>query len=236
MKSLSRLSALRALGAPDKEKLEGFGLDKGERGLVLEASGSKKALILGDNTHGNMDRYVLDRADKKVYVVAPRYLGDFPYAEFRLKDSGLIRVTRPEMEKVLVGAEGKQKTLLQRHNATPQKAFWADETAPDKSRVLYANWVDKVNRLSVVEYLAPGKEPAGLKEVLVVAYQGKGKVLDELRLYRASTPPVAAADKGKPMVAAPKDAFARSRNSRVMVKINGNLLDEILRDLKSVLE
>ena len=235
MKSLGKLSAMRALGAPGKEKLEGFGLSKDDKSLVLEATGTKKALTLGDNTYGNMDRYVLDRADKKVYVVAPSYLGDFPYAEFRLKDSGLSRVQRTEMEQVVVGAEGKQKTLLQRHNNTPQKAFFADPSAPDKSKVQYANWVDKVGRLSVVEYLAPGQEPKGLKEALVVAYRGKGKTLDELRLYKAASPPAPAADKAK-MATPVADAYAKSLHTRVMVKINGNLLDEIMRDLKSVME
>ena len=235
MKSLGKLSALRALGVPGKEKLEGFGLNKEERSLTLEATGTKKALTLGENTYGNMDRYVLDRTDRNVYVVAPRYLGDFPYAEFRLKDSGLSRVQRAEMEQVVVAADGKQKTLLQRHNSTPQKAFFADPSAPDKPKVMYANWVDKVSRLSVVEYMDASDEPRGLKEVLVVAYRGKDKTLDELRLYKA---PEAAAPVLDQQKAAPPipDAYARSRHSRALVKINGTLLDEIMRDLKSVME
>ena len=234
MKSLAKLSAMRSLGKAEGKKLEGFGLKKGDRGLVLEFKGSKKELNLGDNTYGNMDRYVQDKADGRVYVVEPRYLGDFPYAEFRLKDTGLTRVERVEIEKVQVAAKDKKKVLVQRHNNTPQKAFWSDEAAPDKSRLLYGNWVDKLTRLSVAEYLPPDEAPKGLTEVLAVAYRGKGDTLDEVRLYRGP-PAMPAADKGKPR-AVTADAYAKSRHTRALVKINGTLLEEILRDLDSILK
>lgn len=237
MKSLAKFSALRALGPAEGKKLEGFGLHKKDRGMTLAWRGSNKALVIGDNTYGNMDRYVKDGGDGRVYVVAPRYIGDFPYAEFRLKDSAISRTERVKMERVELAAGGKKKVLLQRHNNTPQKAFFADESAPDKAQQLYANWMDKLNRLSVVEYITPGSEPKGLTEALVVTYRAKGKVLDLVKLYKAPVPVLPVIDGKKAAPApVPVDAYARSLHSRVLVKINGTLLDELLRDVDSILK
>jgi len=180
-----------------------------------------------------MDRYVLDRGEGKVYVVAPRFLGDFPYAEYRLKDSGISRVERVKIEKVEVRARGKTKVLVQRHANTPQKAFWADPAAPDKAKLLFANWMDKLSRMSVIEYLPADKEPAGMTTELTVEYLGDGKALDEIRFYRPAASAAPADDKQKPT---PKHAYARTTHSRALVKINGTLLDEILRDVDAILK
>ncbi len=233
MKGLANMTVLRSLGAVSAAQLKEFGLTGSKKTLTLKSGSATRVLVLGSNTFGNMDTYIQDKQDGRVYVIRPRLISDFPHAEYRLMDRELHTFKRKEIEKVVVAAGAGKKVLLQQNRRAPAKAFWADESAPRKRKELYNNWMDKLGRLSVMEYVAAGKAPTGLKEELAVQYFDAAKSLGQLRLYSAAGQ---APKPGAKLTAPGKDFFARTGNTRGLVKVSGPMAGEILRDAAGVLK
>jgi len=169
MKGLAQLSAIRSLGIVSKEKLETFGLSQSKGRLMVSSGSDKREFVLGKNTYGNMDSYLQDKQDRRVYVVRPQPIQDFPYAEFRLKDRDLLSFEPKEVERAEVLHKGKKKAMLQQNRRDSAKAFWADVAAPQKRKVLYGNWMDKLKRLNVLEYVSADKAPKDLQQELVIS-------------------------------------------------------------------
>ncbi len=232
MKGLAKLSVMRSLGTVPADKLKAFGLQGSKKSLVLKSGGMTRELTLGSNAHGSMDRYIQDKQDGRVYVIRPRLLADFPYAEYRLMDRDLHGFVRKEIEKVVISGKAGKKTLVQQNRRTPASAFWADEAAPRKRKELYGNWMDKLSRLSVLEYVA-NKKQSDLTEELTVQYFGAAKNLGQLRLYSAAG---LAPAPGKKLASPAKQYYARTGSTRALVKVSGPMAGEILRDAAGVLK
>ena len=233
MKGLAQLSVLRSLGTVSADKLKAFGLTNSKKSLLLKSGSMTRNLVLGSNTFGNMDTYIQDKQDGRVYVIRPRLIADFPYAEYRLMDRDLHGFERKEIEKVVVSTKTSKKVLVQQNRRTPSKAFWADESTPRTRKELYSNWMDKLSRLSVLEYVPGGKQPAGFKEELAVQYLGATKTLGQLRLYSANS---LAPAPGKKLAPPTRQFYARTASTRALVKVSGPMAGEILRDAAGVLK
>ena len=233
MKGLAQLTVLRSLGIVSADKLKAFGLTSSKKTLTLISGSMTRNLVLGANTFGNMDTYIQDKQDGRVYVIRPRLVADFPYADYRLMDRDLHSFERKEIEKVVVSTKAGKKVLVQQNRRAPSGAFWADEATPRTRKELYSNWMDKLTRLSVLEYVAADKQPPGLREELAVQYLGPTKSLGSLRLYSAAgTAPVP----GKKLAPPSRQYFARTGTTRALVKISGPMAGEILRDAAGVLK
>lgn len=236
MKSLSQLKALRVLGKVEAARLKEFGLAESKKSLRLEGGGATRTLILGDNTYGSMDTYVLDKGDGQVYVLRPSYLQDFAYAEFRLMDRELVGFQRSDVERVTLKAKGRSKVLLQRERSQPDKVYWADPANPDKKNEQYANWMDMVYRLNPLSFVGPDEKITDLKEILSLTYEGTGKTLDTLTIYETSGPPSATPAPGSAPQQASREVLARSGHTRDLVRLSLPMVDEVSKDLDSLLK
>jgi hypothetical protein len=234
MKGLSTLAAVRSLGVvTDAEKLKAFGLEGSKKTLTLVAGSSPRVFVLGGNTYGNMDTYLQDKQDGRVYVVRPRLLQDFLYAEFRLVDRMLHAFDPVDVERATVTAPSGKKELVQQNRRDPAGSYWAEAATPEKKKDFYRNWMTKVMRLSGLEYVAPEKKLEGLKLLVTMEYFGGGKRLGECRLYKLQTlvPKVAGSTE-----TGAGDYYAISENSRAMVKLSRPLGEEIERDIGNLMK
>ncbi len=234
MKGLASLSAVRSLGPiSDPEKLKAFGLEGSKKTLTLVSGSSPRVFVIGGNTYGNMDTYLQDKQDGRVFVVRPRLLQDFLYAEFRLVDRMLHAFDPVDIERAIVTAPAGRKELVQQNRRDPAGAYWADAATPDKRKDFYRNWMSKVMRLSGMEYVQPGKKLEGAKLLVTLEYLGGGKRLGECKLYKAQTmiPGVAGSTE-----TGAGDYYAISENSRAMVKLSRPLGEEIERDIGNLMK
>jgi hypothetical protein len=235
MKALSNMTAIRSLGMVEPAKLEAFELAKSEKTLTLVTGSSPRTLIVGGNTFGNMDVYIQDKQDKRVYVVRPRQLQDLQYAEFRLVDRQLHPFPGADVERAMIATGKAKKTLVQQNRRDPANAYWADEAAPEKRKEFYRNFMGKLLRLQALEYVPPKTKPDNLTEILAVTYQVVGGKRGFLRLFRRDT----AAKLPVPAPGAPggeKEYYAVTDNTRGQVKLSSRLADEIARDIDNLMK
>jgi hypothetical protein len=233
MKSLASLSAVRALGQVDAEKLKAFGLADRKKSLTLVSGSSPRIFYIGGNTYGNMDTYVQDKEDGRVFVVHQRLLQDFLYAEFRLVDRVLNTFEPRDVERAAITAKGSTKTLVQQNRRLASSAYWADEASPEKRKDFYRNWMSKVLSLRVAEYTEPDKKLDGLEEVVSLVYWNGPKKIGFLKLFKkaALIPKVAGStEEGA------GDYYALTDTTRAYVKLSRPSGDELARDVASLMK
>lgn len=232
IKGLSSLAAIRSLGNIDGEKLKSFGLADSKKTLTLTAGSVQRVFVIGGTTFGNMDTFIQDKGDGRVYVVRPRLLQDFLYAEFRLMDRELRSYEPADVERVVVSGEGKKKTLIHRNQRSVTDSYWADEATPDKRKEFYVNWMARMLGLRTAEY-ETGKAPSDMKEVLSVDFLGTGKKLGYLKVFKHQglIPKVAGStDEGA------GDYYALSEHTRGYVKLSRAPAEEVVRDIAGLMK
>lgn len=233
VKSLAELNAVRSLGMISGDKLKSFGLHESKKTLTLVTGSTPRTFIIGDNTYGNMDIYIQDKQDRRVYVINPRSVQDLKYAEFRLMERELHGFNNTEMDRVLFKTDKGQKTLVQKNRRTPATAFWADAEAPDKGKDFFKNWMSKLSRLRATEYAKQADKLEGLTEKLSAEYYLGGKKLGYLKLYQLGASVPAGAPKGKN---GDDEYYAQTENTRAKVKLSRRLGEEVVKDLENLLK
>lgn len=234
MQTLSRLPAIRALGAVGREKLAEFGLTSPATTLTLRGGGATRTFVVGGRTYGNNDLYLLDQSDGHVYVVRPAPVQDLLNAEFRLADRQLHRFELADIDRVVIRASEGEQTLRQHEARVPGKAFWTVASAADQSRgkELVGNWINKLGRLQVLDYVGPDEPTDGQKERLRVDYfDGRKRVGFIEVLQRALLVPGTVA--GLP--GGSYEYFARSEHTRRLIKLSRPLVEDLERDLAAVI-
>ncbi len=231
MEGLAGLSAIRSLGKVDSDKLKSFGLAESKKTLTLVSGSTPRVFVIGDNTFGNSDTYLLSKDDGRVYVIRPRLLQDFLYAESRLMERELKSFRITEVDRVVATAGKQRRALLQKNPSEPANAYWVDEAAPEQRKDFYRNWFDKLNRLRAVEYVPERNKITGLTPVFELSYFGNGKPKGALKVLKKATliPGVTGA--------APTgggDYYVESTHNRTQVKISKHLGDELARDIKNL--
>jgi hypothetical protein len=232
LKLLMSFTAVRSLGTVDKEKDKAFGLVESKKQLTLTTGSSSRTFKVGGTTFGNMDLYIKDAQDGRVYVIRPRLLQDLQYAELRLMARELHDFEAQDVERVVISAKGKKKAIVQRNVKDPGGAFWADEDTPEKKKEIYKNWMEKVSGLQILEYLKEKDQPVGLKPVLELDYSGRGRALGHLTLLRID-PPAGTTPKGNQAFG---EFYARSEASRVLTKLQRAQAEEAARDIDAILK
>lgn len=227
LKLIYPLRARRHLGTPSEGELKGFGMDKVSTTLTLEC-GASTTLELGGSTFGNGDLYGRRKGDTSLVLLDGRLSKDLQSAEFNFMQKALHGFVLKHVDEARVSVNGASKRLLQRNRQTPDQAAWVDAARPDQRNELYDNWLTRLSRMTVREYLAtnavPGSElsPAQtqIKEIAVVEYFLDGVHQDKLTLVRA----------GDDMT----HYYARSESTRNWVSVSEIVAQQIERDAAAV--
>ncbi|HEU4580242.1 MAG TPA: DUF4340 domain-containing protein [Polyangiaceae bacterium] len=224
-KSVATMKVSRVLGKVAKERLAEFGLDKADQGtLEVTIAGKKHALQLGEKTPGGSDRYVQDPETGEAYVMAGSIANDLQSADSRLIERDFHDFADEKLGKVVLEAGGKKREIVRQGD---QKDFWARPDSADTKDETVSNWMSKIDRLRVTNYVeAPQSPPKPEDTVVRLEYlSDKGKPLGFLELVRQP-----AKD--------PKDKteyLARSERSRWFATVLRSSAEQIDQDLASVM-
>ncbi|MCK6551258.1 DUF4340 domain-containing protein [Myxococcota bacterium] len=227
LEGFAPLKGLRSLGRLEGTELAETKLDKPERKLVLAFKSGPRALDVGGRTNGARDHYVRIQGQSEVFLVGSAVLGDLELPEGRFMQRKLRNEPLTEVGKVQVAANGKTKVIVQQNAGAANEAFWAAEAKPDEKNETLGNWVDKLDKLTAVDY---GSEESKLPTeaegtpILEATWYGDGgdEVLSTISLWKAG-------DAAKP------DYYARSTATRLPVKLSRLAAEQLEKDLETVL-
>jgi len=224
-KSLATMKVSRVLGKLAKERLAEFGLDKADQGtLEVTIAGTKHALQLGEKTPGGSDRYVQNPETGEAYVMAGSIANDLQSADSRLIERDFHDFGDEKLGKVVLQAGDKRREIV-RHG--DEKDFWSRPDSPETKDETVSNWMTKIDRLRVTNYVeTPEPAPKPEDTVVRVEYQNEhGKPLGFLELVRQ--PAADAKDK--------TEYLARSEHSRWFATVLRSTAEQIDQDLGSVM-
>jgi len=156
------MRVVRALGSVDEKKAKELGLDAPKKKLTIQAKGQTYVFSLGQNSYGAGDIYARD-GQGQVFLLSHRLVSDFEFAESRLMERRLHRFERSEFDRieveVMTAAGPKKRTLLQKNKQDNANFYFVDSATPDKRDDTIKNWVDKILRMAINDYVAQGDEP-----------------------------------------------------------------------------
>jgi hypothetical protein len=114
--------------------------------------------VLGSTSYGGGDSYARD-GQGRAFLLPQRIIADFEFAESRLMERRLHRFERADFDRVEITVGGKKRMLLQQKRQDPTNYYFSDAATPDKRDDTMKNWMDKVLRIAISDYVAQGEEP-----------------------------------------------------------------------------
>jgi hypothetical protein len=192
--SLSAARALRDLGAPTAELKKDYKLTDAKTTLVVTFKDGPRKFLVGGSVFGGGDRYVLEEATGKAYVLSKELVSALELGEsgLHLTDPRGFDGTKLERAVVDVGGKTRSAAKVQAGAEGQQFKTWGDP-ATGKPDASLGNFVDAVGNLRPTEYKVDLKI-ADLTPILSVTFQdGRGEQLGTLALYKRVRKPAAEA-------------------------------------------
>lgn len=175
VKDFAPFEALRSLGKDlSEEELKLTGLNAPKQKLVLKVLGQDKTFDVGDRTGGARDFYVRPKSAEAVFLVASRILSDLQFPEGKFMQRQLRTAPRTEVNRVTLSVKELSLTALQKNRLSTQDAFWATEAAPDTKNEALGNYLEKLEKLTAVEYLQDAKVFEAATPVLEAVWYSEG--------------------------------------------------------------
>jgi hypothetical protein len=221
VKQLAPLKALRAVGKIDDKRAEEFGFDKPEGTLKVTLGGREHALVIGGATPGGVERYAKYLANNEVFAVPGEIAQNLLFAEARLIERELHGFKMEDVTRVQVSKGQKSRELTRVKDKTEG---WADPSKPDKLDETAGNWMAKLGRLRVQEYVEKPSKPLKPEEAVVRVdyFEGK-KNIGFIELFKLP------GEKGN-------EFLARTEYGRWFVKVLTSNAEQVENDLGSVLK
>lgn len=178
---LAPLRALRAVGKVEGTRAEEFGLDKPEGTLKLTVGGKAQTLIIGSATPGGSERYA-KTGSGDVFAIPGDLVQTLLFADVRLSERELQPFQADEPTRVRVSKGGKVRELSR---MTDKKDGWADSATPTKLDETAGNWMSKLGRVRVQDWVEKPSAPITPEASIVhVEYFAGAKKLGSLELYK----------------------------------------------------
>jgi hypothetical protein len=220
VKSLAPLHALRAVGKVEGTRAEEFGLDKPDGTLKITVGGKQQTLIFGSATPGGTERYARS-ASGDVYAVSGDIVQGLLFAEARLPERELHEFKPEEASEVKVSKGGKTRSLSR---VAGKNEGWADSATPAKLDETAGNWMTKLGRLHVQDWVEKPSAALGPdSSVVSVAYFAGSKPLGMLELFRVP------GEKGN-------EYLAKTEYSRWYARVVTSSAEGVEQDLASVVK
>ncbi|HEY3254268.1 MAG TPA: DUF4340 domain-containing protein, partial [Polyangiaceae bacterium] len=174
LKSLAPLHALRAVGKIEGTRAEEFGFDKPEGTLKITLAGKPQSLLIGGATPGGTERYA-KAANGDVFAISGEIVQNLMYADSRLVERDLQPFKPEEATRVKVSKGGKSRDLAR---VPGKNEGWADSATPSKLDETAGNWMTKLGRLHVQDWVEKPSAPPGPENLIVrVDYFAGSKAL-----------------------------------------------------------
>ena len=181
LKMLAPLHALRAVGKVEGTRAEEFGFDKPEGTLQVTVDGKPQSLVIGGATPGGSERYAKSGSGD-VFAISGDVVQNLLYAESRLPERDLQSFKPEEATRVRVSKAGKIRELVR---VPDKKEGWADAATPTKLDETAGNWMTKLGRIHVQDWLEKPAQALGPDNTVVhVDYFAGSKALGSVDLYK----------------------------------------------------
>jgi hypothetical protein len=214
--------AVRALGKIPDSRLAEFGLEKRETSLTVTLGGKDRKLLVGAMAPGGTDYYVLDPTNNEAYVAKADPFRDLEGGDSRLLERDQHAFKEIDVRSAKVIANGKTRDLVR--GGPDTKKFWADAADKEKADETAGNWLSKIDRLKVSEFVA--QAPAGHTVVARVEYSGGPGNLGFFELAKGA--PVASGQK--------PDYWIMTEHSHLWGKVYQVTAEQIEQDVGSVVK
>ena len=214
--------AVRALGKIPDARLAEFGLEKHETSLTVTLSGKERKLLIGAMAPGGTDYYVIDPTNNEAYVAKADAIRELEGGDNRLLERDLHTYKEIDVRSAKVIANGKTRELLRTGPDT--KKFWADPADKERADETVGNWLAKIDRLKISEYVAEAPKDGTL--VLRVEYHGGPGLLGYAELMRGA--PVASGQK--------PEYYVTTEHTHLWGKVYQVTAEQIESDLGSILK
>jgi hypothetical protein len=228
--SLAPLMALRAIGRLEGEREKEFGFDAPVGTLRVRLAGKEHALLLGGMTPGGADRYARVLESGEVFAVPGDLVRRFEQAENRLLERELNAFGEQPPDRVSVTAQGRTREFVA---VEGKVGGWADAATPTEQDETVSNWMGKLGRLRVVNYVEDAKVLEGQQPTVKVKYFRAGKEVGQAELFKVGA---GTAEGTAPAPGAPNERYlGRSPHTRWPVEL-GASAGEVERDLSSLFD
>jgi len=218
---LAPLVAVRQIGPLAGGQAEAFGFDKPEGTLKVKLGGAEQTLVIGATTPGGQERYAKREPGGMVYAVSGDLVQALTAAESRLLERELHGFPDTDVTRLRISKGGKTREAV---TLSDKKGAWADAASPGKLDETLGNFLGKVGRLHVAEYVETPTPPLTAESaILRIEYFGGTKSLGFLELYKAP------GEKGT-------DYFVRTEYGRWFVKVLASAGEQVEQDVGSIVK
>jgi hypothetical protein len=234
--SLAPLRALRRIGKVDAKRAAEFGFDKPQGTLKVKLGGSDHSLEFGGTAPGAMDRYVRDTVSGEAYAIPGDLASQIMFADSRLLERDVHDWEMKDVTRIRIEKAGKSRDLVPMED---KPGSWADPANPTKIDETAGNWMSKLDRLRVQDYVEKPETPLGPNNRVVhIEYFVKNKSVGYFDVYKV---PAAkddkTADKSEPKDDKPGvDYMAQTEFSRWPFKVLKSGGEQVEQDLGSILK
>ncbi len=225
LRKLAPLHAYRVLEDLDPERLATLGLAESKDRLEIVRKGRTFVFDVGARTYGAARRYLRQADTGRVYLIDGSPLRTLENAERTLVERKLLGLRRSEIERARIERGEQTVTMVQQNRDDRTKAYWSTEADPEKKVETWRNWIDKFFGLQARKYV--DMDPEALEEVFRIAFEGDGRT-ETVRVFRERP---TASDENEEA-----HYYARSDNTRAVVKIDDRLAGEVVADLDGVFQ
>jgi hypothetical protein len=189
IKNWASARALRDLGVPNAEAKKDYKLEDSKTTLTITFNDGPKTLLIGGSVYGGGDRYAVDQATGKAYVLSKDLISGLETGETSLHLTDPRGFDTAKINAVTIDAGARSKTVVRTEVEADGKKTktWADADTKTANQTA-ANFVDNANNLKPSEY-ATTLKASDMTQVLKLTYKSdNGGTLGTMTLYRYEKP------------------------------------------------
>jgi hypothetical protein len=237
--ALTAARAMRDLGAPSDDTKKEHKLTDSKSTLIVTFKDGPHTFVLGGSPFGGGDRYALDEASGKEYVISKDLVSSLETGENSLHLVDPRGFDATKVDQVTIEAQGKSVTVarIQTGVEGQQVKTWGDPTTKKADQTI-ANFIDNANNLRPTEYKTD-VDAATLTSVVKLSYRDdKGKPLGWIQLLKhekpGEVPPGKTLDPANP----PKpvvEYFIMSEKTRVPALLRKETAERTENDVPTVM-
>lgn len=222
VQKLARLSAVRAIGKLEPSRLADFGLDKPDGTLKVKIAGKEHVLTIGGQPPGGGERYAKYAATGEVFAIPNDVTQALSFPDSRLMERELHGFDAADVRRITLSRGGKKRELVR---VEGKQDAWADAATPTKPDETVVNWMTKLGRIRVTDYVEkPSPLPRPEDLVVRVDYFAGSKNLGFLELFR-----VGGTDKAG-------EYLARTEYGRWYAKVLNSAADQVATDTPALIK
>jgi hypothetical protein len=187
--ALMPMTAVRRVGVIEDKQRSDFGLADGVRSFeVLDADGVKLlALDVGKSLYGSRNLYIMNRADRNVYLVSGDWLSDFEKPELRFYERNLSAIPAEELQASTVIQNGKERRFSHTKRDAKGVLIWTPESGDETAGVNAGVWFSKFEQLKAATYATDTRENElkALPILFEVELVGLGSAQERVQVRKA---------------------------------------------------